>query len=226
VTSHGGNRQKHRVFASLNQLKSLQGISPRVTDIFDPYFTTKSGGSGLGLTTAFAICRNHGGALSFESSEGRGTTFSAFFPAFSEAAVEPEPVRTGKPTGKGKTRVLDNEPLVRDILARMLGQWGFSVEAVADNQSAVDRYLAQMRSGSPFDLLIMDLTIPGGMGGLKATAEILKHNPGAPAIVAIGYSDDPTLANYREAAFVAALAKPSQRADLAQAPNAALKEDR
>ncbi len=194
--------------------------------VFEPYFTTKARGSGLGLTTAFTICRNHGGSLTAESVEGVGTTFSAFFPASSEAEAEPEPESTVGFAGNARILVLDDEPMVRDILSRMLAQFGCSVEAVADGQRAVDRYVEEWRKGTPFDLLIMDLTIPGGMGGLKAMAEIHAHDPGARAIVASGYSDDPTMANYRDAGFAAALAKPFRRADLAQALNAVLKSGR
>jgi len=116
--------------------------------------------------------------------------------------------------------------MVRDILVRMLGHWGFAVEAVADGQRAVERYVEELRKGAPFDLVIMDLTIPGGMGGLKATAEIHVHDPAALAVVASGYSDDPTMANYREAGFAAALAKPFNRTELAEVLNAVLKGSR
>jgi CheY-like chemotaxis protein len=104
----------------------------------------------------------------------------------------------------------------------MLRQWGFDVESVSDGRAAVDRYVERLRAGRPFDLLIMDLTIPGGMGGRQAMAEILKHDPSARAIVASGYSDDPTMAHYREAGFQGALAKPFQREQLAQAVSAVL----
>ena len=194
--------------------------------VFEPYFSTKQGGSGLGLTTAFTICRNHGGALKLESFEGRGTTFSAFFPASSEVAAEREPAGTARPEGNARILVLDDEPMVRDILAMMLERFGYSVETVADGRRAVERYVEELRKGTPFDLLIMDLTIPGGMGGLKAMAEIRTHDPGARAIVASGYSDDPTMANYREAGFVAALAKPFRRTELAQVLSAVLKGSR
>jgi signal transduction histidine kinase/CheY-like chemotaxis protein len=223
----GGTIRNDQRFVRIDFEDNGRGIPEEIRhQVFDPYFTTKKEGSGLGLTTAFTICRNHGGTLAFESSEGRGTTFSAFFPATNEPATEPETVSAARPEGGGRILVLDDEPMVRNILTRMLEQWGFSVESVADGQSAVARYVEQMRTGSPFDLLIMDLTIPGGMGGLKATAEILKHDPHALAIVASGYSDDPTMANYREAGFVAALAKPFHRTELAQVLNAVLKENR
>jgi PAS domain S-box-containing protein len=212
-------------FVRLDFADNGKGIPEAIRhQVFDPYFTTKTGGTGLGLTTAFAVCRNHGGMLTFESSEGRGTTFSAFFPATSDAVSDSQPVTATTPDGKGRILVMDDEPMIRNLLSRMLEQWGFSVEAVEDGQRAVDRYAEQLQRGSPFDLLIMDLTIPGGMGGRKAMAEILKSDPHARAIVASGYSDDPTMANYRDAGFVAALAKPFQSAELAEALNVVLKE--
>ena len=194
--------------------------------VFDPYFTTKSAGSGLGLATAFAICRNHGGTLTFETRDGVGTTFSAYFPATTEAPAPPAPRSAESPDGSGRILVLDDEPLVRKILTRMLSQWGFDVEDAADGQVAVERYLERQREGRPFDLLIMDLTIPGGMGGRQAITEILRHDPRARAIVASGYSDDPTMANYREAGFLAALAKPFQREELAEVVNTVLGSER
>lgn len=120
--------------------------------------------------------------------------------------------------------MLDDEQLVQDVLRLMLGQWGYEVEVVADGQSAVDRYVERMNNGRPFDLLIMDLTIPGGMGGRQAIAEILEHDPNARAIVVSGYSDDPTMANYREAGFKAALAKPFQRSELGRVVSTVLQE--
>ncbi len=194
------------------------GMPPAVRDrVFEPYFTTKSGGSGLGLATAFAICRNHGGHLDCESREGQGSTFSAFFPAATAAPPEPAAAATDvTPDGLGRILVLDDEILVQKFLRRMLTEWGYEVEVVSDGRQAVLRYVEGMRSGTPFDFLLMDLTIPGGMGGRQAMAEILSHDPAAVGIVASGYSDDPTIANYREAGFAAALTKPFLPADLAR----------
>jgi PAS domain S-box-containing protein len=190
--------------------------------VFDPYFTTKRGGNGLGLATAFAICRNHGGTLTFTSRVGEGTTFSAFFPASSEMAAEATPEQVALVPGNGSILVLDDEPLVRSVLQRMLEQLGYRVESVAEGRAAVERFTERRQAGSPFDLLVMDLTIPGGMGGRQAMAEILRIDPSARAIVASGYSDDPTMAHFREAGFVAALTKPFQREALAPAVQAAL----
>ncbi len=190
--------------------------------VFDPYFTTKSGNNGLGLTTAFTICRNHGGALTFTSRVGEGTTFSAYFPAASEPVAEPAAPPAARPVGIGSILVLDDEPLVRNVLKRMLEQWGYTVETVADGRAAVERYAERLERGAPFDLLIMDLTIPGGMGGRQAITEILAIDPRARAVVASGYSDDPTMSQYREAGFIAALAKPFRKAELAQILEAAM----
>ncbi len=186
--------------------------------VFEPYFTTKIGGSGLGLATAYAICRNHGGRLTCDSREGEGTTFTAWFPASSEpVAAAAAPQESARPQGGGRILVLEDEPLVQNFLRRMLSQWGYDVEVVADGRLAVTRYVEQLRAGDRFDCLIMDLTIPGGMGGRQAMAEILTHDPRARAIVASGYSDDPTIAHFHEAGFAAALAKPFLPADLARA---------
>lgn len=224
VGAFGAGATPDRQFVRIDFADNGQGLPADVRHrVFEPYFTTKLGGTGLGLTTAFTICRNHGGALTVESDEGRGTTFSAYFPASTEAVVETEPGAAVRLEGHARILVLDDEPMVRDILVRMLRQFGFAVEAVADGQRAVERYVEELRKRTPFDLLIMDLTIPGGMGGLQAMAEIRSHDPGARAIVASGYSDDPTMANYRDAGFVAALAKPFRRTDLAQVLDTVLK---
>ncbi|MCA8954122.1 MAG: response regulator [Planctomycetes bacterium] len=194
--------------------------------VFDPYFGTQAGSGGLGLASAYAICNHHGGTLTFESRPGAGATFSAFFPASTAPVSEIEPPPPADPSGGGNILVLEDEPLVQSVLRRMLARWGFTVETVTDGRIAVRRYREQLEAGEPFDLLIMDLTIPNGMGGRQAIAEILAHDPDARAIVASGYSDDPTMAHYREAGFVAALAKPFQRADLANVLNAVLPQAR
>ena len=202
------------------------GVATEARDrIFDPYFSTKPGGSGLGLASAYAICRKHGGALVLESGQGRGAAFSAYFPAASEAAPPAEPWSTEEPRGSGSVLVLEDEPLVQDVLQVMMEQWGFRVEVVAHGRAAVDRYTERLRGPDPFRFLVMDLTIPGGMGGRQAMAEILRVDPDALAIVASGYSDDPTMARYEEAGFAAALVKPFKVEELARVVNAVLRPD-
>ena len=185
--------------------------------VFDPYFTTKPGGNGLGLATAYSICRQHGGTLRVSSRESVGSTFSAWFPAGLAWPSVAEPAPSEPPDGAGTILVLDDEPLVRRVLQRMLVDWGYAVQECADGAEAVACYRERLSRGTPFDLLIMDLTIPGGMGGRQAMAEILAIDPDARAIVASGYADDPTMSSFRQAGFQAALAKPFQREDLARA---------
>ncbi|MBL8960273.1 MAG: tetratricopeptide repeat protein, partial [Gemmatimonadetes bacterium] len=164
---------------------------PLLHRVFDPYFTTKPGGHGLGLATAYSICRQHGGTMRVTSREGVGSTFSAWFPAGLAAPTVAAPSPAEPPDGTGTVLVLDDEPMVRRVLQRMLTDWGYAVQECADGAEAVARYRERLAQGMPFDLLIMDLTIPGGMGGRQAMAEILALDPDARAIVASGYADDP-----------------------------------
>ncbi len=220
--ARGGDRRYVRIEFADNGPGVPEAIRSRV---FDPYFTTKPRGSGLGLATAYTICRNHGGTLTLDSADGRGATFTVCIPAAEASEAETPALAAEPPAGGGRILVLDDEPLVRSVLERMLERWGYSVEGVSDGRAAVERYFARKAEGAPFDLLLMDLTIPGGMGGRQAIAEIHARDPGARAIVASGYSDDPILANHRAAGFVAALAKPFQPSDLARAIAAVLNED-
>ncbi|MCA8947994.1 MAG: response regulator, partial [Planctomycetes bacterium] len=223
MTATSGAGQRH---VRIDFTDNGVGIPDDVRDhVFDPYFTTKVGGSGLGLATAFAICRNHGGALSFRSRVGAGTEFRAFFPASNATSVPAEPTTAAEPSGEGAILVLEDDAPIRDIYRRMLERWGFRVETVADGEQAVALHSSHLRDNTPFDLVIVDLTIPGGMGGRQALHAMRSQAPGVRAIVASGYSDDPTMANHRAAGFVAALAKPFTRAELAAAVNAAMSAD-
>lgn len=194
------------------------GIPMETRDfIFDPYFTTKDDGNGLGLTTAFAIIARHGGEITFESTEGRGTRFSVFFPASDKVLKDSEIAPVGQPPGDGSILILDDEPLVQNIFKRLLEDWGYEVEAVFDGETAVHRYIERFEANRSFDVLIMDLTIPGGLGGHEATTRILNFDPHARAIVCSGYSDNPIMANFREYGFVGSLSKPFRVLDLAKA---------
>ena len=212
-----------RRFVRIDVVDSGPGIPEALRHrVFDPYFTTKPSGSGLGLATAFAICRSHDGDLRLSSRSGEATTLSAFFPAADRAEEEPASEAAPRPNGTGSILVLEDDALVQRFLRQSLEEWGYDVEAVSDGREAVERHADGRRRGTPFDLLIMDLTIPGGMGGREAIAEIRRREPDVRAIVASGYSNDPTLANHREAGFAAALVKPFRREALARAVHALL----
>jgi len=176
--------------------------------IFDPYFTTKQQGSGLGLATSYSIIRKHGGKIRVTSTLGKGSTFYVSLPA-SEHAIEARPdSRTDVPHGSGSVLVMDDEEVVRDITQAILEQLGYTAECVKDGSEAIDLYRKRKEAGTPFAVVIMDLTVPGGMGGKEAITPLLEIDPNVKAVVSSGYSTDPVMANYREYGFSAVLTKP------------------
>ncbi len=197
------------------------GIEPKLIGrIFDPYFTTKQRGSGLGLATTYSIVNRHGGHIGVESKPGTGATFTIHLPA-SAASPQPEPAAAKSPALASPGRkwgarilVLDDEEPVRQLVASVLRKGGFEAETVADGKEAVERYKAAFEAGTPFDALIMDLTIPGGLGGQKALSEILAFDPAATAIVSSGYAIDPVMANCAKHGFKGTVAKPYNHQDL------------
>ncbi|MBD3178694.1 MAG: PAS domain S-box protein, partial [Candidatus Latescibacteria bacterium] len=186
--------------------------------VFDPYFTTKQTGSGLGLAIVHSIVGKHGGRVSVQSGQGEGTTFILFLPADKsvrdrKAAARPETAGKGK-EGLGKVLVMDDQETVRDVTARMLDACGYKAELAESGEEALSRYISALESGDPFYAVIVDLTVPGGMGGRELTEQILEVDPDARIIVTSGYSTDPVLANYREYGFSGRLVKPFQTRDL------------
>jgi len=185
------------------------GITKKhLSKIFDPYFTTKKKGSGLGLSTSYSIVRSHGGHIAVESYPGIGTTFAIFLPSSGEgkplASAEEEPCATGK----GRILVMDDEEAVREVARGMLETLGYSVSLAKDGTEAIELYRAAMASGAPFDSVLMDLTIPGGMGGMEAVKRIREIDAKVKAIVCSGYSNDTVMANYTSFGFRAVVPKP------------------
>ncbi|MFT5452768.1 MAG: nitrogen-specific signal transduction histidine kinase/CheY-like chemotaxis protein [Enterobacterales bacterium] len=181
--------------------------------IFDPYFTTKQSGSGLGLATAHSIIAKHKGYISVESELGKGTTFSIYLPAKSDAQLVDEVLLndTREPLEKsGNILVMDDQQLILDVLSQMLQSLGFIVETALDGDQAIEKYTEAHKSGRPFDAVIMDLTIPGGKGGEDVIKELLVINPEIKAIVSSGYSTSPIMSNYTEYGFKGRLVKPFQ----------------
>ena len=185
--------------------------------IFDPYFTTKVKGSGMGLTTAYSIIRKHNGYLGVASQVGVGTTFTIYLPA---AAAAPEDVpETAPPPGRiipGAHRilVLDDEPTIRRLAQRLLENAGFQVEVAADGVEAVRLYQEAQDRGMPFTAAILDITIPGGMGGRETLQHLKQINPAVKAIVSSGYSTDAIMAAPGDFGFVGVVGKPYRPADL------------
>jgi PAS domain S-box-containing protein len=181
---------------------------PYSQKIFDPYFTTKQEGSGLGLATCFSIITKHDGIITFESTMGKGTTFYVYLPALEQDRMADHNAEMDVVHGSGRILVMDDEEVVREIAQAMLIELGYMVECAKNGSEAVDIYRKRMEEGTPFSAVIMDLTIPGGMGGKEAINLLLKNDPNVKAIVSSGYSTDPVMASYRDYGFVAVLSKP------------------
>jgi two-component system cell cycle sensor histidine kinase/response regulator CckA len=196
------------------------GIPEEYLDkIFDPFFTTKHTGSGLGLATSFSIARNHGGHLSVESEIGSGSTFYLYLPASSEtAAPKRDKKEEIRPVAGAKILVMDDEQGVREVAGRILKHIGYEdIEFAANGAEAVSLYKAAMESGQPFSVVILDLTIAGGMGGREAIKRLLDVDPGVKAIVCSGYTDQSVMAEYKEYGFSGMITKPYTLKELGKA---------
>lgn len=176
--------------------------------IFDPYFTTRDSGSGLGLATTYSIVKNHGGAITVESTVGRGTVFCIYLPVSDVPLREESPVERARPTGPGRVLVLDDEEVICDLVSSTLEAKGYSVTEAYDAETAIRFYKDALARKRRFDVVISDLTIPGGMGGQEAIKRLREIDPQVKAIVSSGYAMDPVMSRYREYGFCACLAKP------------------
>jgi PAS domain S-box-containing protein len=186
------------------------GIPPAVLPrIFDPFFTTKSGGSGLGLATVHSIVKRHGGHVGVRSEPSGGSTFTVYLPA--STAAEPYAVASASPVAQslgGRVLVMDDEAAVREILARILRDFGCDVHAVPDGDAALSAWSAALGTERPFDVAILDLTVRGGLGGEETMRRLRAIDPSALAIVSSGYSDTPVMSRYAEYGFAGVATKP------------------
>jgi PAS domain S-box-containing protein len=193
--------------------------------IFDPYFTTKLQGHGLGLATVFSIIKRHQGHIDVTSVLGKGTTFTFWLPAVpgSETTQATQRHFAGALKG-GRVLFMDDEVPILTMAERLMQRMGLEFESVSDGAEAIKRYKSAKEAGRPFDLVVMDLTIPGGMGGREAISILRKYDPEVRAIVSSGYSSDLAMADFRKHGFMGMVAKPYDISELASVVRSVLAE--
>jgi CheY-like chemotaxis protein len=190
-----------------------------ISRIFDPYFTTKEKGSGLGLAISYAIVKKHGGNIFVKSTFGEGTVFSIFLPASDEEIRTVGKEEEALIRGSGRILVMDDEEDVRMVLGSMLEVLGYSVEYAPDGEAAVELYRKARQSGNDFNSCILDLTVPGGLGGKETIRRLREIDPGVKGIVSSGYSNDPIMSQYRENGFLGVIKKPYRLHELSKVIN-------
>ncbi len=212
-----------------------KGINPEdLSRIFDPYFTTKENGSGLGLAVCYAVVQKHGGFITVEShladstTYTHGTTFNIYIPALAEFSkpVNSTPAHTNLQNGNTRQLplaplvknvrilIMDDEVILTNVLKKILSKVGSEAVIASEGKIALQLYREAQEVGKPFDMVILDLTIPGGLGGKETMKRLLELNPQVKAVVSSGYSKDPIMSNYREFGFQGILIKPFQIQDI------------
>lgn len=191
------------------------GISKRdLKRIFDPFFSTKSGGTGLGLATSYSIVKKHGGEMIVESELAKGATISFYLPALEKPVLAPREKNSALLSGKGKILLMDDEEMILSVATNMLNKLGYGVVIARNASEAVSIYQEAFITGNPFDAVILDLTIPGGIGGKEALKRLLEIDPSVKAIASSGYSNDAVRSDWSQHQFRGFLAKPYRLSDL------------
>ena len=191
--------------------------------IFDPYFTSKKNGSGLGLTTAYSIIKRHNGHITVDSQMGAGTTFNVYLPSSKEEIRQKVEDAIVDIQGKGKILAMDDEKMIRSVIQQMLHRIGYEVELANDGEEAIGLYRRAIEAGRPFDAVILDLTVPGAMGGKEAIGRLCEIDANVKAIVSSGYSVDPVMSNFEEYGFCGVVEKPYNLQKLGETLNQILK---
>ncbi len=194
--------------------------------IFDPYFTTKPGGSGLGLATAYAIVAKHGGRISVDSKPGEGAVFTIVLPASQERPAPERPAGAVMQSGTGRVLVMDDEEALRNLLVAVLTRLGYEVQSARDGAEAIAQYEAAKVSRRGFDAVLLDLTVRGGMGGIEAAARIRELDSSVRLIVSSGYSDAPVMSDFRKYGFDDVIPKPWSSTALSEVFRRVLVSDR
>jgi PAS domain S-box-containing protein len=176
--------------------------------IFEPFYSTKAHGSGLGLAVCFSILQRHGGHIEVESEPGKGTEFRFYLPVALDVPAEVGVMTSSPPGGSGRILVMDDEDMIRLLAENMLTSLGYCVDTACDGEEVLDMVERGANEGQPYDAVILDLTIRGGLGGQETVGELAKRFPGIPAIVSSGYSNDPVLSDFAAYGFRATIPKP------------------
>ena len=180
--------------------------SKHLSKLFDPFFSTRQNSSGLGLATAYSIVRKHRGHITVDTEIGKGTTFTVYIPSKEEGPEEKHeyaPIADG-----GRVLVMDDQEIIRDTAGSILKKLGFQVDTASNGQEAIEKYSDCMEGQKPYDAVILDLTIPGGMGGEEAMEKLLEIDPKVTAVVSSGYSNSSVLADYQSRGFAGVMMKP------------------
>lgn len=196
-----------------------------LSNVFDPYFTTKQKGSGLGLATAHSIINKHDGLITVDSAPGRGTIFEVYLPRSQAEVVAPYSQEIKPDAGKAKILLMDDEQTILDLSQEMLSMLGYQVDIANEGSAAVELYQKALNTSHPYDLLIVDLVVPQGMGGKEVVEVLGKSDPKIKAIVSSGYSNDPVMANYRQHGFTGVMSKPYTVQQLSEAVSQALVQE-
>lgn len=187
--------------------------------IFDPFYTTKKEGSGLGLAVVYSIIKHHGGYIGVSSKINEGTTFQIYLPSVDiklSSIVEKAGDENFMKKGKAKILVMDDEEIVRDVAKELLSHLGYEAVLCKEGREAFEVYKDAKEKGEPFNAVIMDLTVPGGMGGKELMTLLLQYDPQVKAIVSSGYSSDPVMAMYKDFGFVGVIRKPFKLQELSE----------
>ena len=209
------------------------GISPEnLKKIFDPYFTTKAEGNGLGLASSYSIVHSHKGTITAESTLGQGAVFRVYLPRSAQPSLQrktkvtpPSKIEPSKETihhGKGRILVMDDMEDMMVVAGEIITVLGYEVEYSTNGEDAVAAYKKATESGKPFDACVFDLTVPGGMGG-EAAAKILREfDPNLVAIASSGYSTSNLMSDYKNSAFKAVVPKPYRIKEMSDALHSVL----
>jgi len=202
-------------YVSISIKDQGMGISEEMLPrIFDPFFTTKTKGHGLGLATSYSILNRHDGAINVKSELGKGTTFQIYLPACDESEIINVETMLRKHSGTGRILLMDDEEAVRELISKMLQSFGYTVICKENAKDTIAYFVQETKTNSHFTAIILDLTLPGGIGGKEVAVEIRRLDKEVPLFVASGYAGNSIIAHPQEYGFTASISKPFMMAEL------------